>query len=69
MEGPLNSFEEENKDLVEHYERLMRDRSSFFFETDEYESIIEHYLNRGSFKKARQVTDRALYQHPYSATF
>src|SRR5688500_6538687 len=67
MDEPLHGFEDENRELVELYERLIQDRSLIFFETDEYESIIEHYLIRGAYKKAQRVTDQALQQHPFSA--
>jgi tetratricopeptide (TPR) repeat protein len=69
MEEYTNSFEEEGRHLAERYERLSKNNSHFFFDADEFENLIEHYIQLGNLKRAGIVIAQAFQQYPYSASF
>src|SRR5205809_167047 len=68
MEEPLYGFDEESRYLAEKYEKQQREQSRTFFDTDEYESIVDYYIQAGKPKKAGKVLEQAMSQHPYSVT-
>ena len=69
MEEFENSHEGETRDLVKKYERLQRNNESFFLEIEDFENIIEFYLNKNKIEKALEVTETAIEQHPYVVNF
>ncbi|TXI77258.1 MAG: tetratricopeptide repeat protein [Flavobacteriales bacterium] len=51
---------------VERYEAMRRQNTTFFFDVEEFEIIIEHYLEQSDARRAREVLDLAQRQHPGS---
>ena len=48
----------ENDGIHEHisrYERMLKKNDEYFFDVEEFEMIIDHYLDRNELKKASQV--------------
>lgn len=56
--------EEEQQQCVEKYEAMMREQRPPYFDVEEFALIIGHYLDRSDFKRAQEVTEYALGQHP-----
>ena len=44
---------------VERYEAMRRQNTTFFFDVEEFEIIIEHYLEQSDARRAREVLDLA----------
>ena len=69
----MNKDFEENDDLifplVEKFEEMLEQRASYFFDVDEFEDIINFYLELQDYKKAGLAIQMAMKQHPASATF
>ena len=61
-----HSFEEptHKKDLVERYERMIQEGQLYFFDVEEFEELIDHYLDTQNNKKAQEVLSMAKSQHP-----
>ncbi len=53
-------------DCVERYEAMLHRNDRYFFDVEEFEMIVEHYLERSELKQAKQVLDYAYEQHPGS---
>ena len=51
-------------DVVHRYQEMERTKKSAFFDVDEYEFLIEHYLQNGEPKVANKIVELALNQHP-----
>jgi len=63
-----DSFEEEQdrKAAVEKYESMLKAHDSVYFDSEEFEYIIDHYTEQNELKKSRQAVDIAMAQHPES---
>lgn len=69
-ERNFEEYEREDvTELIEHYERMVKDNSNYFFEEASFDQIIEYYEEKLDTKNALAVVDRALEQHPYAAGF
>lgn len=53
-------------DCVERYESMREQNTTFFFDVEEFELIIEHYLEQSDTRRAKEVLDLAQRQHPGS---
>ena len=53
-------------DCVQRYEDMISRNDQYFFDVEEFELIIEHYLDSNELKKAREVLSFAHNQHPGS---
>lgn len=51
---------------VERYEALVLEGRSIYFDVDDFEEIIDHYVHRSQFNKALQITGYACELHPTS---
>ncbi len=60
---------QEALNLATQFENMLRNNQSCFLGHDGYEHLIEYYEDCFEFLKAMTVTDYALEQHPFSATF
>ncbi|MCH2199242.1 MAG: tetratricopeptide repeat protein [Flavobacteriales bacterium] len=58
--------EDERKLLVARYEKMIADDESYFFDIDQFESIIEYYLERNRIKQAQHVLKYAAQLFPDS---
>lgn len=67
--GDSYNHQYERQELVNQYEQMLKNEQNYFFEQGSFVNIIEHYEDQLEFIKALEVTEYALAQHPYSATF
>ncbi len=69
-EREFEEYEREDvAELIEHYEQMVKDDSSFFFEEASFDQLIEYYEEKGDTKRAMDAVNRALEQHPYASLF
>ncbi|PQJ18534.1 tetratricopeptide repeat protein [Nonlabens tegetincola] len=61
-------YNNEHEHSIEKFELMLRSNEVGFFDSDEFEQIIEHYLNVGQMVTARKAISLALSQHPSSVT-
>ncbi|MFC5044599.1 tetratricopeptide repeat protein [Aquimarina hainanensis] len=61
----FNHEEEDNLSLT-RYESMLRSNDVKFFDSNEFESIIHHYLENGKIAKAKKAISLSLSQHPSS---
>lgn len=62
-----NTWEEEDdltKEAVSRFEEMLEDRHSRYFDAEEFEMIIDYYIQHDDLKHSRQAVDIALEQHP-----
>lgn len=57
---------EENNFSITRYESMLKSNDVKFFDSDEFESIIHHYLENGKIAKAKKAISLGLSQHPSS---
>ncbi|MGY3793686.1 tetratricopeptide repeat protein [Aquimarina sp. 433] len=57
---------EDNNFSISRYESMLRSNDVKFFDSDEFESIIHHYLENGKIAKAKKAISLGLSQHPSS---
>lgn len=67
-EGPLPQPERNDQvhNCVERYESMRDQDATYFFDVEEFEIIIEHYLEQSDNRRAKEVLDLAQRQHPGS---
>ncbi len=66
-EGPLPLPDrDDQQNCVERYESMLNTNDLYFFDVEEFEMIIDHYLEQSDLRKAKQVLDLAHQQHPGS---
>lgn len=67
-EGPLPQPERNDQihDCVGRYEAMRDQNTTLFFDVEEFEIIIEHYLEQSDTRRAREVLELAQRQHPGS---
>lgn len=67
-EGPPPQPERNDQvhDCVERYQSMREQNATFFFDVEEFEIIIEHYLEQSDTRRAREVLELAQRQHPGS---
>lgn len=61
--------EEDNinlNELVERFEKMLKEKKHFFFDTEEYEDLIDYYLQLGETKLATKALDMGMEQYPGS---
>lgn len=68
MHGKGHSAEDINK-LISSYEAAYREGNSLYLSVDEYEAIIDFYLEQSRDFKAHKAVDRALETYPFAAIF
>lgn len=59
-------FDDETFEAVRKFEVMKRNRTTCFFDVDEFESIIDFYLDNNNTAKADDATGLAMQQHPNS---
>ena len=62
-------FEEEQdrKAAIEKYESMLKAHNSAYFDSEEFEYIIDHYTQNNQLKRSRQALEMAMAQHPESS--
>ena len=64
-----NSWEEENDDdltneAVTRFEDMLENQRPAYFDAEEFELIIDYYMQNNNLRRSRQAVDLALAQHP-----
>ena len=52
------------KELVDRFEKMVKQHQSYYFDADELNVILEHYLQQNNIKRANQAADIAVKYHP-----
>mgnify|MGYP001809613968 CR=1 FL=1 len=55
--------------LIERFEEMLAKKAEYFFDVDEFEDIINFYLDGGDLKIAEIAINHAINQHPGSPVF
>lgn len=61
--------EQERLELVRRFENMVARDESYFFDTDEFEALIDYYLERSKIKQAGHVLKYAKNMYPESTLF
>jgi len=69
MESPFEYNEADLKALVKRFEKMLKSNEQYFFDVEEFEEIIDYYLDNQVLSKAKKALDIALAQHPGSSLF
>ncbi len=64
-----NSDWEDSKELIDNFKRMVEENASYFFDTDEFEDIIEYFLYTSDLEYAKLSIDAALEQYPNNSFF
>ena len=59
--------EEEMEKAIERYEDMLKTHDSVYFDSEEFEYIIDHYTKNNQLKRSRQAVELAMAQHPESS--
>ena len=59
--------EEEMEKAIERYEEMLKANDSAYFDSEEFEYIIDHYTKNNQLKRSRQAVELAMAQHPESS--
>lgn len=69
MNDDFNENEFSIFDLLDRFEQMLKDNTSVYFESEEFEEIINFYLDTGNLKLAKRAIDEALNQYPSDYIF
>ena len=58
--------EKERKAAIKRYEEMLETHDSAYFDSEEFEYIIDHYTQHNQLKRSRQAVEMAMDQHPES---
>ena len=65
----IEDYLEEEKDrkaAIARYEEMLEAHDSVYFDSEEFEYIIDHYTQHNQLKRSRQAVELAITQHPES---
>ncbi len=68
-DGRNKGEKKDSNPLAERFETLTKNGGSCFFDADEYEEIIDFYLDQNNLKMAEHATDIATRQYLFSVVF
>ena len=60
------SSKDKTREIVNRFEKMLKNDEHYFFDVDDFEDIIEYYIEESNARKALKVIDFALLQHPDS---
>ena len=62
MEEDFDPYFDDNDDveLSGRFERMLEKNDHYFFDVEEFENLIDYYLDQNDTKKAKQVIDFSL---------
>lgn len=68
MEDDFNQegFENDPEDLIGHYESMIKHGDTFYFDVDDFEQIVDHYMFINHIGKAINAVNYAFKIHPYA---
>ncbi len=59
--------EQDRKAAIERYEDMLKSHDSAYFDSAEFEYIIDNYVEKNQLRRSRQAIDLAMQQHPESS--
>ncbi len=65
-------FERDNshiQNLLDRFRSIKLEGGSFYFDIDDYESLIDHFIDHGEDAQAEYLNNMAIEQHPQASTF
>jgi len=69
MESNFDAYnDDEQIALLNRFEKMLKENQHFFFDVEEFEAIIDYYLENLATEKAKKVIDFSLAQHPTSSS-
>jgi tetratricopeptide (TPR) repeat protein len=70
MFGDLDNYhdEDETLEVIRRYQEMLMHRSNTFFDLNEFECIVDYYIEQFSFKDAISAVSQAIRQHPYASS-
>ena len=66
MNMSYNEEEEENNLSLSKFESMLKTNKVFFFDSEEFEDIVLHYMDSGRINLAKRALRLGLEQHPKS---
>ena len=60
----FDQFSEDNNPSITKFEQMLKTNKVLFFDAQEFESIINHYIDFSQFKLARKALEMSMAQHP-----
>ncbi|NTV82817.1 MAG: tetratricopeptide repeat protein, partial [Bacteroidales bacterium] len=69
MEQSFEHNETELKALVDRFEAMLRNNGSYFFDVEDFEDIIDYYIDNQDNIRSKKAIDLAEAQHPGSTAF
>lgn len=63
------SAEKEFEGIINRFEQMVKDDSQYFFDVDEFEAIIDYYLDTQELEMAAKAISEGLRQHPSCTEF
>ena len=69
MEQESHKDQDKINALIERYEKMLEGEFQSFFDSYEFEDIVEHYIDNGQLGEAMASMDIAYEQYPFSASF
>jgi tetratricopeptide (TPR) repeat protein len=63
---PFSEGDDAAAESIKRFEHMLKKNDQYFFDVEEYEMMVDHYLRRGNTAKAQRVLDMAHAQHPGS---
>ncbi len=69
MEDGFDSYndKEDYTASLDRFEKMLSKNEEYFFDVEEFEILVDHYLDKSDTSKAKQVIDISLLQHPTSS--
>ncbi len=69
MEENFESYNEneDHTSSLNRFEQMLEKDESYFFDVDEFEKVIDYYLEESNTEKAKQAIQVSLHQHPSSS--
>jgi tetratricopeptide (TPR) repeat protein len=59
--------EQDRKAAIERYEEMLKTHETAYFDSAEFEYIIDHYTENNQLRRSRQALEMAMEQHPESS--
>ena len=63
-EEEYQEYEEEMQKAIDRYESMLEAHDNQYFDSEEFEYIIDHYTQHNQLKRSRQAVELAMVQHP-----
>lgn len=69
MRDDFDSYNDENDYTasLDRFEKMLKANETYFFDVEEFEILVDHYLDKSDTEKAKKALDISLLQHPTSS--